>query len=154
MNKNKISNQLIFFIITSILLLFSTCKQEQFYTGDPLPSIINPRINQINFKQFTDTIRITFDYVDGDGDLGFESADSLNLEVKDTRFAKADYYHFAPLLPLGKAANIHGSMSIRLKNIFLLGAGNIETTNFQIRIKDRAQHWSNKIITKTISVTK
>jgi hypothetical protein len=41
-----------------------------------------------------------------------------------------------------------------LKNVFLLGAGSAETTKFQIRIKDRMQHWSNKLETKTISITK
>jgi hypothetical protein len=97
---------------------------------------------------------IAFDYVDGDGDLGFDNADSLSLEIKDVRFAKADLYHLRPLSPAGTQVNIHGTIKVTLKNVFLLGAGSAETTKFQIRIKDRMQHWSNKLETKTISITK
>jgi hypothetical protein len=137
-----------------VIVLFSGCKPERFYTGDPKPVISKVVLNQSTFKQFTDTVVISFDYVDGDGDLGYDNADSLSLEIKDVRFAKADYYHVRPLAPAGSQINIHGTIIVTLKNVFLLGAGSSETTKFQIRIKDRMQHWSNILETKTISITK
>ncbi|MFZ9632085.1 MAG: hypothetical protein EBR94_00080 [Bacteroidetes bacterium] len=137
-----------------VIVLFSGCKPERFYTGDPKPVISKVVLNQSTFKQFTDTVVISFDYVDGDGDLGYDNADSLSLEIKDVRFAKADYYHVRPLAPAGSQINIHGTIKVTLKNVFLLGAGSSETTKFQIRIKDRMQHWSNILETKTISITK
>lgn len=137
-----------------VIVLFSGCKPERFYTGDPKPVISKVVLNQSTFKQFTDTVVISFDYVDGDGDLGYDNADSLSLEIKDVRFAKADYYHVRPLAPAGSQINIHGMIKVTLKNVFLLGAGSSETTKFQIRIKDRMQHWSNILETKTISITK
>jgi hypothetical protein len=111
-------------------------------------------LNQSDFKQFTDTVVLTFNYKDGDGDLGFESADSLSVEVKDIRFAKPDYYHLKPLVPLNEKVSISGSIRISLKNIFLLGAGSSESTQFQIRIKDRAQHWSNALMSKSVNISK
>jgi hypothetical protein len=137
-----------------VIVLFSGCKPERFYTGDPKPVISKVVLNPSTFKQFTDTVVISFDYVDGDGDLGYDNADSLSLEIKDVRFAKADYYHVRPLAPAGSQINIHGTIKVTLKNVFLLGAGSSETTKFQIRIKDRMQHWSNILETKTISITK
>ncbi len=137
-----------------VIVLFSGCKPERFYTGDPKPVISKVVLNQSTFKQFTDTVVISFDYADGDGDLGYDNADSLSLEIKDVRFAKADYYHVRPLAPAGSQINIHGTIKVTLKNVFLLGAGSSETTKFQIRIKDRMQHWSNILETKTISITK
>ncbi len=62
-----------------LIVVFSGCKPERFYTGDPNPVISKVTLNQTSFKQFTDTVVIAFDYVDGDGDLGFDNADSLSL---------------------------------------------------------------------------
>lgn len=141
-------------ILLFVMIVFIGCKPERFYTGDPKPVISKITLNQTSFKQFTDTVVISFDYADGDGDLGFDNADSLSLEIKDVRFAKADYYHVRPLAPAGTQVNIHGTIKVTLKNVFLLGAGTSETTKFQLRIKDRMQHWSNTLETKTITITK
>jgi len=140
--------------ILFFLVVFSSCKPERFYTGDPEPVISKITLNQTSFKQFTDTVVIAFDYADGDGDLGFDNADSLSLEIKDVRFAKADFYQVRPLAPSGQKVNIHGTIKVTLKNVFLLGSGTSETTRFRLRIKDRMQHWSNTLETKTISISR
>jgi hypothetical protein len=140
-------------LIFSIILFFG-CKYDDKYTGDPVPKISNITTNQTEYMQFSDTVVIGLDYQDGDGDLGFESADSLSVEVKDIRFAKSDYYHLQPLSPLGSRVAISGKIRISLKNIFLLGAGNLESTKFQIRIKDRSQNWSNVLLSKSITIKK
>lgn len=141
------------------ILIFATmiiigCKYDDKYTNNPIPKISNISTNQLEYTQFTDTVVIALDYQDGDGDLGFESADSLSVEVKDIRFAKADYYHLKPLSPVGNRIAISGKIRISLKNIFLFGAGNLESTKFQIRIKDRSQNWSNVLLTKSINIKK
>ena len=145
--------KLIFNILT-ISILFFSCKYEDRYTGDPQPSISKLTLNKSDFKQFTDTVVLTFDYSDGDGELGFESADSLSVEVKDIRFGKPDYYHLKPLASLTAKVAISGSIRITLKNIFLLGAGSSESTQFQVRIKDRARHWSNALTSKSVNINK
>jgi hypothetical protein len=130
--------KLIFNILT-ISILFFSCKYEDRYTGDPQPSISKLTLNKSDFKQFTDTV---------------ENADSLSVEVKDIRFGKPDYYHLKPLAPLTAKVAISGSVRITLKNIFLLGAGSSESTQFQVRIKDRAQHWSNALTSKSVNINK
>lgn len=144
----------LFFKLLCIATFCISCKYDDKYSGDPIPTISNIVLNQSEYVQFTDTVVLTFDYTDGDGDLGFENADSLSVEVKDVRFAKPDFYHLQPLSPLGERISISGKIKISLKNIFLIGAGSIENTKFQIRIKDRAQHWSNTLISKSINIKK
>ncbi len=140
--------------ILAFILLFVSCKCDDQYTGEPIPSISAVTLNQTAYKQFSDTVVITLKYKDGDGDLGFESADSLSVEVKDMRFEKPDYYHLRPLAPLDKKIAITGEIRIALKNVFLLGSSSQENTQFSIRIKDRAQHWSNRLTTKSITINK
>lgn len=145
--------RLIFTALFCAIILFS-CKYEDHYSGDPIPVISNLVLNKTDFKQFADTVVIGFDYRDGDGDLGFESADSLSVEIKDIRFAKADLYHLKPLAPVGSKIAISGTIKVTLKNIFLIAGGNVETTQFQIRVKDRAQHWSNVLVSKSVNINK
>jgi hypothetical protein len=132
----------------------NSCKYDDQYSGDPIPVISNLILNKSDFKQFADTVVIGFDYRDGDGDLGFESADSLSVEIKDIRFSKADEYHLPPLAPTGSKIDISGTIRVTLKNIFLIAGGNTETTQFQIRVKDRAQHWSNLLVSKSVNINK
>ena len=141
-------------LILCALTFLNSCKFQDQYTGNPTPSISNIKLNKLSYQQFADTVVISFDYKDGDGDLGFESADSLSVEIKDVRFNKADYYHLQPLSPVGEKINITGTIRVSLKNIFLIGGGSLESTQFQVRIKDRAQHWSNLLVSKSISINK
>jgi hypothetical protein len=140
--------------ILAFIVLFVSCKYDDQYTGEPIPIISAVTLNQTAYKQFSDTVVITLKYKDGDGDLGFESADSLSVEVKDMRFEKPDYYHLRPIVSLDKKIAISGEIRIALKNLFLLSSGSQENTQFSIRIKDRAQHWSNRLTTKSIIINK
>ncbi len=138
-------------IITLVLFLFSTCKKEV-----ELPFSITPNISIVNVSpttivQFKDSIAISISYTDGDGDLGHDNADSLICSVKDARLTKADNYYIPPLAPLGSNISIKGQLTIYIKNTFLLGNGNTETTNFEIQVHDRAGHYSN--ITNTGNIT-
>lgn len=146
--------KLIFSMLALFVIVSEGCKYNDIYEGNPVPTISNVALNQADYRQFLDTVVITFDYKDGDGDLGFESADSLSVEVKDIRFAKADYYHLKPLAPLNSKISISGSIKIHVKNIFLLSGGSSETTKFQIRIKDRSQRWSNTLVSKSVNIKK
>jgi len=52
--------KLIFNILT-ISILFFSCKYDDRYAGDPQPSISKLTLNKSDFKQFTDTVVLTFD---------------------------------------------------------------------------------------------
>jgi hypothetical protein len=58
------------------------------------------------------------------------------------------------LAPDGSKIHIKGTLVVKLKSLFLLGTGGMETTTLEIRLKDRAGNWSNKVTTPTITITK
>jgi hypothetical protein len=43
---------------------------------------------------------------------------------------------------------------VKIKNTFLLGTALQETTNFEVKLKDRAGQWSNSIVTPEIIIKK
>lgn len=140
--------------IMSILLFGSCTKETQTSSGNPIPVISIAKVEPLTVKQFADSFSVTLNYEDGDGDLGFINADINSLEVKDTRLGKPDFYYIPPLAPDGSKIHIKGSLVVKLKSLFLLGTGGIETTTLEIRLKDRAGNWSNKVTTPTITITK
>jgi hypothetical protein len=147
-------------IILTIILTFvlfiplNSCKEVVNTTGNPIPRIAFVKIEPSEVKQFTDSLKITFSYEDGDGDLGNDNADINSLEVQDERLAKADYYYVPPMAPVDAKIRIKGQMTMNLRNVFLLGTGNIETTTFTVRIQDRAGNWSNPIRTPEITISR
>ena len=140
-------------ILISFLLL-NGCKEVVNNTGNPVPRIALVKIEPTQVKQFTDSLKITFTYEDGDGDLGNDNADINSLEVQDERLKKPDYYYVPAMAPVDAKIRIEGKMTMNLRNVFLLGTGNIETTSFTVRIKDRAGNWSNPIRTPEITITR
>lgn len=142
-------------VLISILSLFNlSCKDDLIKTGDPQPKIQFVSINPNSVIQFQDSVVITISYEDGDGDLGDYSADSLSISVRDTRLLKSDFYHLQPLAPMDANVKIKGQLDIKLKNLFLLGQGKTEQTQFEIKLKDRKQHWSNTVITSSIVINR
>lgn len=130
------------------------CKETTISTGNPVPRIVLIKIEPTTVKEFSDSLKITFSYEDGDGDLGFENADINSLEIHDERLQKPDYLYVPPLAPIGSSVNIKGTLTMKLKNVFLLGSGSAETTRFTLRIKDRAGNNSNPITTPEITITR
>ena len=141
-------------ILTATFGIFSNCKEVLNTTGNPVPRIALVKIEPTEVKQFTDSLKITFTYEDGDGDLGNDNADINSLEVQDERLAKPDFYYVPPMAPVDAKIRIKGQMTMNLRNVFLLGTGNIETTTFTVRIKDRSGNWSNPIRTPEITITR
>lgn len=144
---------LILSVSAVITLLVISCKETQTSSGDPTPAITFVSIKPVQFKQFTDTIELVIAYKDGDGDLGDSDPDINSLEIKDSRLTKADYYFVEPLAPLGSKISIKGNLKLKLKNMFLLGTGNVENAYLDIRIKDRAGHWSNVVKSPELTIT-
>lgn len=135
-----------------ILSLQSCIKETQLSEGNPIPQIAIVKFEPSNIIQFKDSVKITLSYEDGDGDIGFENADINSLEIKDTRLSKPDYYYVPPQAPLGSKIAIKGQLVVKLRNLFLLGTGNAETTTLEIRLTDRAGNWSNKVTTPEITI--
>ena len=141
-------------ILFIISIMIGSCTKYEEVSEDEKPSITYTTITPMNIKEFKDSVQITIKYKDGNGDLGDENPDVLNIYVKDNRLDKADFYHLHALSPPGKSIAIEGTLNIKLKNTFLIGSGNSETTSYEVKIKDRAGNWTNSIITEMVTITK
>lgn len=102
--------------------------------------------------EFTDSVIISFDYYDHNGDLGHSDPNMTSLSVKDSRLQHADLYHVQPLAPEGSNVPIKGRLSVRLNNLFILGNDSIEELQFEVMMQDRKGNWSNLMESDTISV--
>lgn len=142
-------------ILLSTSLLLMNCKKEDELSGNskvPFIKIID--VSATTLIQFKDSLVIRFEYSDGDGDIGEINPDQNDLQVKDKRLSKADYYFVKPLSPPNAEIKTKGIIAVQIKNTFLLGTANSETTTFELKLRDRAGNWSNSIITPIITIVK
>ncbi|MDZ4845208.1 MAG: hypothetical protein SH857_06625 [Chitinophagales bacterium] len=143
-------------VFSGMALLFtiiSSCSDDEPLL-DTTPKITLKEITPTTVVQFTDSISLVIEYEDGDGDVGFWNPDSLALTVHDLRLANPDYFYVRPLTPDSNALAITGTIRIAIRNTFLLGNGDSETTRYEIKLKDRAGHWSNVVTTPEVVITR
>ena len=147
----------IFFLIAITGLIFASCKKSK--SNEPLPAVSDvPSIELISVTPTTvhalqDSIVFTIRYTDGDGDLGFDSADSIVVYLTDKRFPLTIPFHVQPLSPLNTEITITGELPIVLSNTILQdNSSSSESAVFEIQIRDRANHYSNKLTTTAITV--
>ena len=141
-------------IIFCLLLISSVSCKKKTIANDPIPSIGFDRFTKTVISEFEDSVYLYINYTDGDADLGENDPDKKSLEIKDSRLPNPDYYFIAPLAPDNANVKISGQLKIELKSLFLIGTGNTELAAYDIRIRDRAGHWSNSIRTPEITIRK
>jgi hypothetical protein len=151
MNKMKIHSVL---IIVFLISAISGCKKEEIVVANPNPLLRLVSVSSKNLKQFKDSLIITIEYTDGDGDIGETNPDLNDLQIKDQRLSKPDYYFIKPLTPPNANIKVKGTIAVQIKNTFLLGTADSEITTFELRLKDRAGNWSNSVKTHVITITK
>lgn len=141
---------LLFFLI--VITLFSCKKEvaEDYYN----PKLSNLEISLDTVREFADTLLITFDYEDMDGDLGFDDPNANSLTVKDSRLLNADTYHVQPLAPSGSTIKINGTLTVKLNGLFVVGNADSENLYFTVQITDRKSHKSNALVSDTIVVVR
>jgi hypothetical protein len=142
-------------LLLILLILIGSCKKDNTLSGNSnVPFIKLLDVSSTTILQFKDSLVIRFEYTDGDGDIGELNPDMNDLQIKDKRLNKADFYFVKPLSPPGSEIKTKGIIAVQMKNTFLLGTANSETTTFELKLKDRAGNWSNSIITPIITITK
>lgn len=136
----------------SILLLLiwtvSACNEEP----STIPEITNLTVEPMLVEEFTDTVTVSFDYYDYNGDLGNPDPNVTSLSVKDSRLQFEDLYHVQPLAPVDANVPIQGRLSVRLNNLFILGNDSVEELQFEVMIQDRKGNWSELVESDTITV--
>lgn len=145
----KALHYLVFFTLT---VFFFSCSKNSETALDPVPKISFLSINQTSFNAFTDSVIITINYEDGDGDLGYENADLVTAFVHDMRLPNRDGYYVPPLAPLNSTIAISGKLNIVLPPLFLLSNSPTESTSFEIQLQDRKGNLSNIINTPEVTI--
>lgn len=151
-------NKLTYLALSS--LFFTACKKKTDETG-PLPpisekpEIVEVRVSSTAINQFDDLV-FSIDYIDGDGDLGTEDADTKSIFIIDNRDNSIVHeFHLYPLLPVTETASIQGTLNVNLENVILLDQNNTsETASFSIYLKDRSNKQSNIVNSGSITVIK
>ncbi len=146
--------------LISLLILFTvfSCKKKPVENINPPiakePVITLESVTPTTVHQFTDSIVFNVKFIDGDGDLGDFSADSLSLALIDNRSAALEErFHIAPAAPVNVTVAVQGVYHIVLDHtIFLNSASTSESTTFTVHLKDRAGHWSNVVNSGTITI--
>lgn len=128
--------------------LVSSCNEEP----STIPEISNLTVEPMMVEEFTDTVTISFDYYDYNGDLGHPDPNVTSLSVKDSRLQFEDLYHVQPLAPVDANVPIQGRLAVRLNNLFILGNDSIEELQFEVMIQDRKGNWSELVESDTITV--
>lgn len=142
---------IVLFIFLGLIVLLSSCQKDD--AASTVPVISLKSMSKDTLVQFQDSLDIVIFYSDSDGDLGENDPDINSLYVKDSRLDTADYYHVQPLSPPNTALAIQGLLTIKVRNMFLLGNGGNENAYFTIKLKDRAGNWSNEVITEPVVIT-
>ncbi len=140
------------FLITTSILIGSCEKEHPAY--DTVPFIRLTDIQPTTVQEFQEKIWLTLQFQDKEGDIGSHDPNQYDLEVLDNRLLEPDYYHILPLAPEGSSLKLTGDLVIELKNTFVLGNAEQESVSYEIRLRDRAGNWSNRIQSPQITVHK
>lgn len=149
----------LFLLLTLICSL--TCTKTTVIESNPeieisnLPEITFISTTPLEVIQFQDSIAFTFEYIDGDGDLGDYDPDIHSIELVDNRDRDvlSFGFHLSPRTPEGTTLAVKGELTLVLDSVILLEEDSeSETTNFSIRIKDRAGNFSNWITSDQVRI--
>lgn len=152
-----------YFFILAFLTFLGACTQAPDFPKEPV--ISNIQINKTILKQGLgdqDSLLVSFDFTDGDGDVGRE--DSLSITFIDNRDDSVSDQFSIPFVPeAGSGNGIEGTIYVRMKTtccIFASGQppcnpSTSEPTNivsFTVFIKDRSGNESNRLRTPDITL--
>jgi hypothetical protein len=136
---------------------FYACKESPSFPITPV--ITFKSVNKTYINQLTDSVQLVFGFTDGDGDLGLTQSDtSTDADVIDHRpddplHKDFDYTYRIPFItPSGQVKDISGDVTITLPGVTCMPNKTLDTVIYEIKIKDRAGHWSNLIQCPPITV--
>lgn len=141
----------VLYLIILGYIFFSSCSS----ISDDLVFDDVPRIEIIEFPndtldEFIDTLRFSLRYEDGNGDLGSAEIDEYHLYVHDLRFPRADSFFIGLIGPLDINHSIQGVLHVSLPPVYITTNRSLETTSFEIRMRDRSGNISNTVKTEQL----
>lgn len=148
------------------LLLISACSKKPEYPIEPYLEFVKLSKNTLSQGTFnSDSLTVYLKFTDGDGDIGFDSKDSLqNLFIIDSRTGNFAERIKIPELPIsGSEIGISGEIEVLLYTTCCLFEDNIppcsvidgiptDTLTYKIFLIDRANHSSDTVETTPIII--
>lgn len=138
-------------LFLTVAVMAVSCADDE---GTNAPVISNLTVTPMEAIEFADSVLISFDYTDRNGDLGHPDPNVNQLSVKDSRLEFADMYHLQPLAPMGEDVEIQGRLTVKLNGLFVLGNSNSEKLQFSIQLQDRGGNMSNLLVSDTVMVVR
>lgn len=139
--------------ITGIIILFlSSCIKPPEYPIEPF--IRFESVNKVNFEKYDpDSLRVVIYFEDGDGDIGGQEIDSLNMFWEDSRVPGYRIGSKIPYIELqGNHKAISGYINATRGISTCITSSDVDTFFYSIQIRDRAGHWSNIIRTPDLYI--
>jgi hypothetical protein len=147
----------VLFLFTSLLLSLMACQPIRFFDETPLIEFVAVEPGQV--REGLDSLVLVFSFKDGDGDLGLEAGDTTNdITVIDRRngepnFGEIEYPYRLPFVtPPGQSKQISGEVRLTIQNTFRRPGLVQDTAYYHIQIRDRANRFSNKIVSTPVVI--
>lgn len=142
-------------LLPGLLLVMACVKPPPVST---VPEITYKSLSTNFVTQCVDSLKVVFEFKDGDGDLGYPKSDSTtDVFLKDSRTNMTLDYSFPDITPTARNKAVQGEVTITVAPCVLLCRGIpigriSDTLYFDIYIKDRAGNKSNTIKTSDIII--
>lgn len=150
-------------LLLSCLCYFSACEKPPIY--DDAPSISWGSFSQDTVQQLTGQVEVTFNFTDGDGDLGKDGDTEDHILIIDTRRTPNDTlrYKIPTIDQQGVVSGISGEITVTLSQLCGINRNNplilcqqqpnyYDPVVFKLAIKDNADRWSNNVLSDTLYI--
>ncbi len=126
----------------ALAFLYACKKDKKVYSEVPEIALVS-----ISSTSVAEGEPVTFviSYVDGDGDLGENTANVYNLFLTDTRVNVTYKYRIKQLAPDNASIIIKGNLDVLLNSTAITDSSNSQTVIYTIYCVDRGGHQSNTI---------
>jgi hypothetical protein len=147
-----------FALAVILVIACSSCKKSSNLSKIPSIAYIGISTDSVNSGSSTQKIDLTFNFTDGDGDLGNDPKSGVyDIYTTDSRDDSAYNYFFPAQLPdvIEPGKGIEGSCTITIDAAFLILRPDHpkgDTLHFDVYIRDKAGNTSNHITTSNIYI--
>jgi len=129
----------------TIALLIPSCNKEPTFPKEPQILYVTVNKTILNTGDDTDTLKIIFEFTDGDGDIGRPENDTVpDVFITDNRTGFTYKYRLPLVDQLRAQRGIKATAIIDIIGIISCRPfRDTDTTTFSVQIKDRAGNLSN-----------
>ncbi len=143
---------IIYFLLLASISISCKKKEEEINLA---PSISYLSSNFLTVKEFKDSLKITIQYEDADGDIGDDSKTVNNIFLVDNRDQTKLNFHVSRISSSANAFKAKGALEIQVGKVFINTLGAIsEQLSYKVYITDRGGNKSNEITTPTVTITR